>query len=283
MINVKVLIYERFRNQLEVFLNSFKKVNVSKDINYEFLIVSVSEKPKEIDGCICEQLQSYNGNYRFSFLKKIDDILNSDADLLLIADDRCFCRNSIDALLINLNSSIVNWQLCGSPVDPMFDVNLLQDDCVPLKSAFVYLDGGFLILNCKTVPKGLAELADDLLPSDVQLYTDRVVLNIACDQKIALNKLFCNGLFNIFYFNYDIVLFDIYRTDSNHTPDTFDESFIFLNEYRDVVTDKNLLKEIKKLMKQTPPEYQLQQIISDRLIQKQYLYNKYDELNINEE
>ena len=282
MIKVTVLVYERFRNQLIEFLKSFKNYNTSEEITYKFVIVAASKKPDDLDGCICEELIPYKDSYRLSFIKKIDDILNTDTDLLIIADDRCFCRSSIDQFLISL-SQIRDWQLCGSPVDPMFDANLIQDNFDIIKTAFVYLDGGFLILNKKTVPKNLTELAEDSLPTDVQLYTDRVVLNIICDQKIVSTGLFCNGMFNVYRFDYSVVLFDIYRTDENHTADSFDETFIFLKEYLAKIQDKNLIKKVKKLLQNTPSSLQLQQIICDRLMQKQYLYNKYDEVNFNEE
>lgn len=280
MLKVKVLIYERFRNQLQVFLQSFKKVNVSKDINYEFIIVSASVKPDDIDGCICEELFPYDGNYRLSFLKKIDDLLETDTDIIIIADDRCFCRESIDQQLLVLNDR-QGWQLFGSVVDPMFDINLINDSFSILRTEFVYLNGAFLILNCKNIPRNLTDLAKDVLPSDEQLYTDRTVLNVVCDQKIASNRLLCDNLFNTYRFDYKVVLFDIYRTDTDHTEDSFDETFIFLKEYYQETDDKNLRSRIKKLLAQTPPTEFLRRIICERLIQKQYLYNKYDSIDFN--
>jgi len=281
MINVTVLIYERFRNQLKTFLKSFKKVNNSKDICYKFVIVAASTKPDDIEGCICEELLPYNGNYRLSFLKKIDDLLLTDTDYIIIADDRCFCRESIDRNLLDLNKK-PNWQMCGSAVDPMFDINLVNDSYDIIRTEFIYLDGAFLILNKKNIPNNLTELATVVLPPDAQLYTDRIALNVICDQKIVLNNLLCDNLFNTYRFDYKVVLFDIYRTDTDHDEDTFDETFIFLNEYYLIAEDKELLKAIKKCLVKTPHMNFLKQIIYNRLIQKQYLYNKYDKLELHE-
>ena len=279
MAKVKILVYDKFHDQLEMFINSFKKNHQESVNTYEFVVVSASVKPN-IEGCICEELQPYGFNFRFSFLAKIEELLKTDLDLLIVADDRCFCLSSIDDFVADLENR-TDWQLCGAAVNPEFDVNLLYDNKTKVLDTFVYVDTCFMLLNPKTIPSGLIEQVEQLMPQDVQSDVASVALNVLCDKKIILTKLFCNSFMNTYRFDYHVVLIDVRRQDADHLAGAFDDSFIFLESYLKESKPGELCELIKKLSSVTPSHYHLKMLIANRLISIQSVLNQNDEISFN--
>lgn len=279
MAKVKILVYDKFHDQLEMFINSFKKNHQESVNTYEFVVVSASVKPN-IEGCTCEELQPYGFNFRFSFLAKIAELLKTDLDLLIVADDRCFCLNSIDDFVEELVNR-TDWQMCGTAASPMFDINLLYDNKAEVLNEFAYVDDCFVILNPNAIPDNIVEQVEDLIPEDIMSNIYSIALNIVCDKKIISPKLFCNDEMVIYRFDYPVVLFDIRRRESGKSENSYDDSFIFMESYLTESKPGELCELIKKCLRRTPSHYHLKTSIANRLMSIQSIYNKNDEININ--
>lgn len=249
MINVSVLIYEKDESQLKVFMQSLLDHNNNKEVKYTFTVLNVSKIP-EYENCNNELLQPYNDNYRFAFLNRVDqELKRTDIDLVLIADDRCFVRKSVDDICVGLmNTPYRHWELCGSVRDPDFDVTLIDNAAfIPIVAVFGYLDFGFVFLNPKTLKHNNTQLAEEILPEDVLLHPDRAFFNIEYDAKIMFTDLLIDEESYNLDFDHRVVLFDVDNLAYAGKQVNL-ASQVYLKEYLNYVKTPLLRNKVKNML-----------------------------------
>lgn len=267
MKNIIVLIYVRIPEQLTIFLESFKRVNNSGKFNYTFILVENNIK-YDIDGCVGETLDQYDCDVRFRFLKKIDEVIAKQPDLLVIADERCFCRNSSEDIFEKLIALDNGWQIYGTPINPTFPVMHAVNN-FDIAQVYAHINFELAILNPKTMNTCNTEDADDLIPDDLNLYVDRALLNIKYNKKIidaeflSSDQCFAIDESSDAIRNICVDIFDIYAYRYEKNP--LIQSRVFLDEYMQYATG-NVLDKCKEIKKTTPPKSIIHQIHVDNLL-----------------